>query len=260
MNGHIASLQQQVDDLYANISALRDQVDGPLMRGSPYDPNAYSTSMAMPQANMATPTDPVLLRPPEPNKPRYRGSTSASFTLGVARSSLQNMGIMGPEEAMEDGGDMTQDATPMGSPPQGHAVPTPLKQIAHATKDPIWVVSKEEANRLVHVWQEEIGMMYPVVDMEKMQSHINMLYTFVEAAQRTGLMQMAMPGADAIRDDQTSMLKLILACALMLEGSGKSDLGKRMFEHVRLTVEAQITAPASIIGVQMLTLAVCPVF
>ena len=76
-----------------------------------------------------------------------------------------------------------------------------------------------------------------MLDMDKVLRYAEMLFTFVEAAARSGLMQGAMPGADAIYDDQTSVLKLVLAITLVMEGGGKDPLGEKLFENVQRVIE-----------------------
>lgn len=163
------------------------------------------------------------------------------------------MGITAGEEA-EDEGVVTSDATPKGSPPAPSFVPT--KTSMHADKDPIWSISRNEAVRLVHVWHEEMGVMYPILEIDKVLRYTEMLFTFVEAAARSGLMQGALPGADAIMDDQTSVLKLILAITLVLEGRGKDVVGEKLFENVHTVVEKTLSEPVSLHGINLLALTV----
>ena len=164
------------------------------------------------------------------------------------------MGITAGEEG-DDEGVVTNDATPRHSPAMPNAVlPTP-KQM-HADKDPIWSISKHEALRLVHVWHEEQGVMYPILEIEKVLRYTEMLFSFVEAAARSGLMQSALPGADAIMDDQTSALKLILAITLVLEGRGKDPLGEKLFDNVHKVVEKTLSEPVRLQGINLLALTV----
>jgi hypothetical protein len=252
MSSHILSLQDQVDQLFANLSALRSQVDAQSVgsMGTPYNNQDYARSLSIGQT-------PVL--PPSPSRqrsksmhPRFHGPTSSAFNLGVAKSSLKTMGITAPEEA-EDEGVVTQDPTPMASPPAPAALaPTMM----HADKDPIWSLTKHEALRLVQVWHEEMGIMYPFMDIEKLLRYTDMLFSFVEAAARSGLMQGGLPGADAIMDDQTSLLKIILAIALILEGYGKSPLGERLFDNVHKVVERTLLDPVDVKGINLLALTV----
>ena len=238
--------------LYSNLSALRTHVDSSIINvgASPYSEAPFSRSIA------STPTAPMLPPPQKAKHPRFHGPTSSAFSLGVAKSSLQTMGITGTGDNMEEG-ITTQDGTPTASPPPPPQAGLVKPIQVHASKDPIWAVERDEAIRLIHVWQDEMGCMYPVVEVQKMLQHTKLLYTFMDAARRTGLMAASLPGADAIYDDQTRMLKLVLAVALTLEGSGKSDMGKRLFETTRQTLEDQFFAPADIRAVRMLCLAVC---
>lgn len=167
------------------------------------------------------------------------------------------MGITGPEDG-EDEGVVTQEASPLATPPVPNAVlPKPA---LHADKDPIWALTKHEAIRLVHVWHEEMGLMYPFLDIEKMIRYAEMLFSFVEAAARSGLMQGGLPGADAIMDEQTSILKIMLAIALILEGSGKDPLGEKLYSNVHRVVEQTLSEPVDLKSVHLLTMAVSPLF
>lgn len=250
MSAHLTALQQQVDDLYNNLANLRTQVDvqgqsnGSM--GTPFNGGDFQ------QAPMLPPS--ARLRTKSFSKyPRFHGPTSSVFNLGVARSSLKTMGITGTEET-EDEGIIAHDATPGASP----SVPAPNLPRAslHADKDPIWNISKHEALRLVHVWHEEQGVMYPILEMDKVLRYTEMLFSFVEAAARSGLMQGALPGADAIMDEQTTVLKLILAITLVLEGRGKDALGEKLFENVHKMVERTLSEPVGLHGINLLALTV----
>ena len=247
MTAHISSLQQQVDDLFHNLSSLRTQVDvhsnGSI--GTPFTQQDYPPMLPPPSARSRTKSF--------SKHPRFHGPTANAFNLGVARSSLKTMGITAAEEG-EDEGVVTNDPTPRGSPPFAHSLIP--KAPLHADKDPIWSISKQEALRLVHVWHEEQGIMYPILDMDKVLRYTEMLFSFVEAAARSGLMQGAMPGADSIMDDQTSVLKLVLAITLVMEGGGKDPLGEKLFENVQKVIERILSEPVSLQSISLLTLTV----
>ncbi|KAK8216503.1 fungal-specific transcription factor domain-containing protein [Phyllosticta capitalensis] len=256
MDTHINSLQAQVDQLYENLNNLRNHVDANMMSsgGSSLTVGQYKGSMPPQQ-------DPTLSRsqPRRPQKhPQFHGPTSVTFNLGVAKSSLQSMGITAGEEQPEDGMG-TGDPTPMASPPLPPLAPAPSphigKPILHKSKDPMWAINKEEAIRLCHSWNEEMGTMYPVLEVEDLTKHATLLYTFMEAAHRTRLVEVGFPGADSISDDQTMLLKLVLSTALVLEGSGTSELGAAMYESIRHRVEGTLSAPANVKSIQMLATA-----
>ncbi|KAF1841157.1 uncharacterized protein K460DRAFT_359678 [Cucurbitaria berberidis CBS 394.84] len=249
MSAHISSLQQQVDDLFHNLSSLQSQVEvhSNDSMGTPFHPQEYQQTPMLPPSSTRSRTKSFS------KHPRFHGPTSSAFNLGVARSSLKTMGITAGEDG-EDEGVVTHDATPRPSPPIPNTILSLPKQM-HADKDPIWSISKHEAIRLVHVWHEEMGVMYPILEVEKVLRYTEMLFSFVEAAHRSGLMQGALPGADAIMDDQTSVLKLVLAITLVLEGRGKDPLGEKLFENVHKVVEkTSLSEPVSLQGINLLAL------
>lgn len=254
MSGHISLLQEQVEQLFANLNALKTQVDiqNAASIGTPFEPPDFTRSMSISQLSGIPPSPAHQRSRSNAKRPRFQGPASNAFNLGVAKSSLKTMGITGPGEG-EDEGIMTTDASPMGSPPFMNAM---LPKILHVDKDPIWSVSKQEALGLIRLWQEEMGVMYPFLDINEITRYAEMLFSFVEAAARQGLMQGALPGADAIEDEKTSILKLIIAAALVLRGNGKDPLGDRFFNNVQKVVERTLSEPVDVKSINLLTLTV----
>lgn len=127
----------------------------------------------------------------------------------------------------------------------------------HPSKDPIWIIQREEALRLLGVYEDNMHEMYPVVSIARLKEHVDFLYKFMEAATRSGLMRMDAEGMDGINDNETNILKLILAISLHVEGQGRSELGLRLFEHVQPAVDALLLGEAGIKDVRILVLTVC---
>jgi hypothetical protein len=76
--------------------------------------------------------------------------------------------------------------------------------------------------------------MYPVLDIEKVILHATNLFRFMEAALRNGLAsEFHLPSNQGIKDDNTNVLKMVLAIALIVEGSGESETGNRLYESVK---------------------------
>ncbi|KAK2753937.1 hypothetical protein FQN54_007296 [Arachnomyces sp. PD_36] len=249
MKSHIDTLQDQVNTLFTNLSSLRHEKhsESPAFDpGSTYSRDA-SRSLSISHVSLP-PIQPPMNKPRMP-QPRFRGPTSSAFSFDVAKSSLQTMGITQPEDPVQEDF-ATRDATPIGSPlPRG---PPPMP--VHPTKDPLWNITRDDAIRLCRVYEEEVGLMYPLLDIEKIISQVNLLFTFLEAATRTGLTKRAMPGPDSVSDDETNILKMILAVALLIEGSGRSDLGNRLFETVRPTMEMRLWRPADMSMLKLVSL------
>lgn len=216
MNAHLSSLQEQIDNLYASINALRN---GELAQ------NKGSMAGSMSQRSIQSASPGLTYRAP-PKHPRFQGPTSSAFSFDVAKNTLQNMGYPGLEGG-EDGNGM-QDETPLGTPPMRPAVLP-----AHPFKDPLWSITKEEALRLCVVYEDEICIMYPFLDMEWVVQLVHDQYRFMEeSSARNGPSSNAdTPGA--VPEDDLNILKMVLAIASVVEGSGQSEYAARLYENTK---------------------------
>lgn len=252
MSAHIQSLQEQVNNLYANLDTLRNG-QGYIAQPNhaqetfPLHPALAQSDSSGPYRNASSPSQ------THGSQPRFQGPTSSAFSFDVARSSLQTMGITAPE-MHEDGVFNDDEMTPRGSPRQLQA---PIASMTvHPNKDPLWKIGKDEAIRLCRVYEEEMGIMYPIIDMERTITQANTLFTFTEAAARTGLMNRAMSGPDRLANNEVNILKMVLAIALIVEGEGQSDLGRMLYESCREAFEGRLSGPVEIKGLILLVLVV----
>jgi hypothetical protein len=220
MNAQLASLQEQVDSLYANLNAMRSTADA----------NSYAPlsdrSMSMSQHSGVQTMSPMGRYKPTPRHPSFRGPTSSAFGLDVAKTTLHNMGYPG----LADEGSLTQDPTPVPSPPPARPRLPMLNANGSRAPDPLRSVTREEMVRLCRVYEEEMGLMYPVVNIEELIQHGTNLHDFIDAAVRNGL---ATTDHRGINDYQSCALKTIMAISMIVEGSGQSDMAYRLFESVR---------------------------
>ena len=161
------------------------------------------------------------------------------------------MGITTPDYAGEN--DIsTHDGTPGGSPRRNHITLPPI----HPSKDPLWSVGREEAVRLARVYDEEVGVMYPMLDIEKCLTKIHMLFNFMESAVRTGLVSRAVAGTDSLQDEDTNIVKMVLATALVIEGCGRSELGQKLFDSVKTVCGEMLWQPVYVKGLMLLVITV----
>ncbi|KAI9376501.1 fungal-specific transcription factor domain-containing protein [Aspergillus egyptiacus] len=240
LKDQISELQDQVSTLFASLNELRTQKSNFDTPGF----DNFSRDGSQIFAPMRPPPDKPRIR-----HPRFQGPTSSAFNFDVARSSLQHMGIAPAEEVIQD--DLTTaHATPAASPPHVSTLSQPM----HPSKDPIWSIKRDEALRLCRVYEEEIGIMYPLVDIEQVMRQVTLLYTFMEAAMRTGLMHRGLAGTDGLEDDSTSLIKLVLATTLIVEGGGRSELGRRLYLSVKPVIESKIWDTLDVKTIQLLGL------
>lgn len=158
MNTHLSSLQDQVDTLFANLNALRNGGNA-----TPFANSPEGSSVSIPQLPLSIP--PALRY--RPRLPSFRGPTSSAFSLDVARNTLHSMGYQNPGDENN-----TQDPTPVGSPPAAVQLAPLMKFVnGNTDRDPIWALNKEEMVRLCRVYEEEMGIMYPVLNIEDIITH-----------------------------------------------------------------------------------------
>lgn len=78
--------------------------------------------------------------------------------------------------------------------------------------------------------------MYPVTNIENVIQHATNLYRFLDAAVRNGLIgEQSKP--EGINDENSHVLKMVLANALTVEGSGQSEMGNRLFQSVKVAAD-----------------------
>lgn len=240
IRSHIASLQQQVDVLFANLNSLRQH-------HSVSNENPEATYPASDNGAIQADREQQSIATPSRQRksfPRFHGPTSSAYGFEVANSTLQTMGIT--QESTIDEVAIPSDRTATASP-VGTVYP-------HPSEDPLWSMSREEGIRLCRVYEEEIGMMYPLFDIQVIIGHLNMLWTSLESTLRVRLGHI--PGAHIMDDDDTNLVKMILATALVLEGNGQSDQGQKMFESLRPAVTAKFWGPTNLKGLSLICIAV----
>lgn len=223
MKAHVTNLQAQVESLYANISGYQQSRDNAT---DSYSDSSHATHSRGAQSQ-ASP-------PPNRKYPIYHGPTSSAYSFNVAKSSLQSMGIAPNPESNDPS--LSGEASPLPKP--SHTVTS-----SYPGKDPLWIISRDEAHRLVRQFDEEICVMYPIFDVNSLNARIDLLWRFIEAALRAGFGDPTLPGTDALDDDETNILKMVLASSLLLENNGQSHMAQRLFDSVRPSLETKLWNP-----------------
>ncbi|KAI9370525.1 hypothetical protein BJX61DRAFT_87756 [Aspergillus egyptiacus] len=170
----------------------------------------------------------------------FQGPTTSAFSFDLAKSSLKERGI--EVERNED--DLTRDPSPLPTPP------SPPAGSGHVG-DPLWSIGKTEALRLCRVYEEEMGVMYPVVELEELLHHVHLLYD----SAGTGFWPRGpRSGDEGLDSDDVNILRLVFACALTAEASGNSELAMSLFATVRDAADHYVWAAPDIKSITLLTL------
>ncbi|KAL4984421.1 hypothetical protein BDW68DRAFT_193674 [Aspergillus falconensis] len=170
----------------------------------------------------------------------FLGPTTSGFSFDLAKSSLKERGI----EVERNEGDITREPSPL---------PTPPSPGSCHVGDPLWSISKTEALRLCQVYEEEMGAMYPVVELDQLLHNVQLLYGPTE----TGPWPRALAhpqGNGELDSDDIHILRLVFACALTAEASGSSELAMSLFATVRDAADHYVWAAPEIKSITLLAL------
>lgn len=178
---------------------------------------------------------------------RFQGPTTSAFSFDLAKSSLQERGIVERTETGEEG-DMTQEPSPLASP----SAPTVDLDIRQ-TVDPLWALSKTEALRLCRVYEEEMGIMYPVLELSELLHQVDLLYHHVDRAMGSAFQ---LDGTNGLAREDVYILRIVFACALTAEASGRSEQAIALFDSVHDVQDNCVWGPPEIKSIIFLTLVV----
>ena len=250
MSTTIQTLQDQVNNLYNTIEAQRSNHES---NTSPYEsqetyPRHPSLTQPTPQGPYQTPIREIQ---PHRRHTGFKGPTSSAFNFDVANSSLQTMGITESEAVYQ--GLLGPEKTPINSPPQHHVA---LMVNPQQSQDPLWSVNLDEAMRLCGLYEEEMGMLTPMLDIEQVLQNAKLFFGSTEPAGRAASTNGYQPSSKGLSTDDINILRLVLAIALIIEGGGRSDLGKALFDSARKAVESRLWEPVEIKGLLLLALVV----
>jgi hypothetical protein len=250
MNEKISKLQEQINLLTSSAAAgvpLAQQQQAPVTPIStslPEQPNLSSSSRR--KENHSDSHE--RRRSRAARHPQYMGPTSSAFSFGVARNSLQEMGIQ-PATDLVDNVITSYSTTPARSP-------MPSSDLLYP-RDPLLSIPRNEAIRLVETYEEESGTVYPFIDIKSVLSAAEEFYS--SAAPNRGVPAVRGSGdQNMLSGGIVDILKLVIAIALVFEGHGPTRLSLRLLDNVESGFEGRLCGPTvDMLEIQAWTLMVC---
>lgn len=243
MTSTVARLQEQVETLFNNMSALRSEA----LRLAPIHDRA---GLPAPAAMAATTPSSSASQPvagPRPTLPHvadagFRGPTSAHFNLDIAKNTLHKLGYSNV------GAGSSLDGGPPGAVDTPNMSPTLASQVVvdtpahHRSVDPLWDYDKDEIIRLCRIHEEEINVIYPVCTVESVIKHAKFLVSCMDAVRRGTLAQDL---SETMNDAKSLLLKIIMCIGLVVEEHGNSARASRLFESLRPTADKLLMSDPS---------------
>lgn len=163
-----------------------------------------------------------ILNPPK--SPSYVGPTSAEFGLGRPREAQSLENRDGNRPVSEEDEEICL-STAAGSLSSSDHLGT------LATDDPLKILGLEETLRLVQIYEDTVGIMYPCVDLASLRTYVVESY---HSRQTNGKTTDPASASDQdwfhARDIQ--VLKILLATALLVESHGQSESAAQLADSV----------------------------
>ncbi|KAJ5182401.1 hypothetical protein N7492_000017 [Penicillium capsulatum] len=175
----------------------------------------------------------------------FQGPTTSAFSFDLAKSSLKRQGIFETHETEEEG-NLTQEPSPLASP----SAPSRELEVRQAV-DPLWALPKSEALRLCQVYEEEMGIMYPVLELAELVRQVQLLYGIMDGTVDSGSQN---EGRNPLDHEDVYVLRLVFACALTAEASGRSKQAIALFDSVREVQDNCVWGPPDTKSIIFLTL------
>ncbi|KAI1341049.1 hypothetical protein F5Y15DRAFT_376785 [Xylariaceae sp. FL0016] len=247
MATQVTQLQEQVETLFNSMNALRSEA----LRLAPIQDRVLPLPSASSTPSSTSMTIPPFHKAdlPQYRAPGFRGPTSTRFSLDVAKNTLHKMGYSQPGDGTEADG--SAQGTPAASP---KILPQSAVSPQKPPPDPLWEFDKDDMLRLCRVYEEEVGLMYPVVRIESVTKHARIMVSFMEAAKSNGLVPSY--GQDhGMSSLDTILLRVVLCTALHVEEHGNSEKAHVMFEHIKPTLDKMLSSdPANVRALPILAL------
>jgi hypothetical protein len=153
-----------------------------------------------------------------PKSPTYVGPTSAEFGLNRSQSFASD-----GDEAVDGGDELGMSVVAPSPAPSGAEDVT--------TGDPLRSLGIDETLRLVQVYEDTVGVMYPCVDLKSVRAYVLEYYrSKSNTSLPESMTQVAQDDWFSARDAQ--VLKILLATALLAESHGRSERAAKLADSV----------------------------
>lgn len=186
------------------------------------------------------------------SSPRYWGATSSDYTLNVVRFCIRPVESQLASSCRHRKiACYSPDPTPDNY--EGVEEPSESRQQMSACfcldcTRCLRKLGKARALKLIDVYQEVIGHLHPVVDIEQQKSQLDIIYALLESAPE------ARSTYPEIGQDSLDVTKLVLSIALLSQTTGQSDIASALYNSVQNRIQDAMTSDTKSIQSVVLTL------
>ncbi|ETI29038.1 hypothetical protein G647_01491 [Cladophialophora carrionii CBS 160.54] len=169
---------------------------------------------------------------------RYRGLSNPSFSFALAQQSLELMSLGLSTDVYE--------AIP-GSRTSSGPQPSRSSTVSHTQlpPDPLREMSRDQTHHLIDVFDDEVGHVYPVLDIVAVHQSADLLHNLIQLARQTRRDEPLDYKLSGVEEVEIDILLVVLANGLFLQEHSQSKLGLRLFDVVRGSME-RLTSAAEV--------------
>ncbi|KAL3482181.1 hypothetical protein BJX99DRAFT_82768 [Aspergillus californicus] len=200
----LESLQREMRVMAARVRELES------VSGTPAGSNSNTTLSSLSAVQR------IMNRPVSPD---YVGPTSAEF--GINARQKGNSESDGDEEEEEE---------------LEASSPAAVSDVEAMASDPLGCLGKEEALLLVTVYENNVGLMYPCIDLDSLRSYVDDYY-------KNGPTPPGMTDQDWFFARDVEVLKVLLATALLAESHGRSERAALLADSVEDRFATRLKIP-----------------
>ncbi|KAJ4037770.1 Zn(2)-C6 fungal-type DNA-binding domain [Fusarium oxysporum f. sp. vasinfectum] len=181
------------------------------------------------------------------NIPEFCGPSSSEFALKAVSGNLREMGM--PSAITSK---LISDYDSPLEVPSHFANYGPFMKLV--AMDPLWDIPKTEAITLVNKWFTNMGSLYPFLREGELLVTVDRVYAVIGPINVGTPIPRRELAAEALLNDETNKLKIVLAVSKTMENGGRNDEAQRLFQSTTEAVESLIWNPSGINGIQLLVL------
>ncbi|KAL4974081.1 hypothetical protein BDW66DRAFT_168112 [Aspergillus desertorum] len=218
LSNKFRTVDQQIEALHREMRAMSARMRE--LESASATPSA-SHNASVSSSSVSAGLQRIMNRPVSPD---YVGPTSAEFGI-IPRQK--------PAAAVDESDVEESDSTSAPSP-------AAVSDVEAMSNDPLGCLGKEEALRLVMVYENNVGVMYPCIDLDSVRSYVHDYY---KDGNGPGPAPSGITDQDWFFARDVEVLKILLATALLAESHGRSERAALLADSVEDRFATRIKIP-----------------
>lgn len=223
-----------MDELRQQLQMLQQQVSILVSRERPLEP--ASTTQAPPISDwMYSPQSESEIRIPSLSPVQQLLVSQSPINAGNTQHDCSNNST--PEQATAMGSLPTTDMTDVAFIDHSNTTTNPTSasgRLAVACH-PLLSFTQTEAMRLVNVYEDECGSVYPLIDIGQLRDFVTQFYESVTASRKPATWRTFKLDQSSKRHFNT--LEIVLAIALVIEGRGSTHLSSALMDELEAEID-----------------------